>query len=113
MINEHPNNHYVVTKLMALVGACIVSGAGALVFNAFPVFLSATADQFSLNDAQLGMLGTSYLGGFSVTALFAPLWMPRVSWHAACLLAYTLITASIFGLWFSHSVNFFIRKWRC
>ena len=66
---------------MIFAAACVLSAIGALVFNAFPLFLSVTADQFALNDAQLGLLGTSYLGGFAVIALLAPLWMSKLEWR--------------------------------
>jgi len=83
--------HYVLTDRAVLVAACMISGVGALVFNAFPLFLSVTANQFGLNDTQLGLLGTTYLGGFAVVALFAPIWMPRIEWRSIAVVAGVLI----------------------
>lgn len=87
--------HYVLTDRAVLVAACMISGVGALVFNAFPLFLSVTANQFGLNDTQLGLLGTTYLGGFAVVALFAPIWMPRIEWRSIAVVAGVLILSAL------------------
>lgn len=75
----------------AIVAACILSAAGALVFNAFPLFLGNIATQYQFGDEELGLLGAAYLGAFALAALFAPLWMPRVAWKPAALFGYVFI----------------------
>ena len=81
-----------------LLAACVYSAVGALVFNAFPLFLSATANQFGLNDAQLGFLGTSYLLGFAAVALVAPIWIPRVEWRPIAIAAGILSLLALLAL---------------
>lgn len=82
----------------AILAACLLSSAGALVFNAFPVFLSTIAQEFTFGDEQLGLLGSYYLGGFALVALFAPLWMPRLPWRLTAGVAYGLVSSALVWL---------------
>lgn len=82
----------------AIFAACILSAAGALVFNAFPLFLGNIAGEFGFNDEQLGLLGSAYLGGFALIALFAPLWMSRLPWRISGSAAYGLILLACIAL---------------
>jgi len=95
-MSDNKSSRYIMSK-KALLAACILSAAGALVFNAFPLFLSTIADQWKLSDAQLGLLGSAYLGGFALIALGAVLWMPRFNWKTTGLVAYLLIGAGVMG----------------
>lgn len=85
--------HHSISK-NALISACTLSAAGSLVFNAFPLFLGKIAGALGSNDEQLGMLGTSYLAGFAIVALFAPIWMPRFSWKISAIAGYVLVIAA-------------------
>jgi Major Facilitator Superfamily len=69
--------------------ACLLAAAGALVFNSFPLWLSSIADQFAMNDEQLGLIGTSFLGGFALVALFGFYWM-RFNWRSLAIVGYVL-----------------------
>jgi MFS family permease len=75
----------------AAFGACMVSAAGGLVFNTFPQVLAAIAVQFDLGEAEVGSLISAYMGAFALISLFAPLWMPRLPWKAAALVAYVVV----------------------
>lgn len=94
-MNDINRSHYVLTDSVVLMAACVVTSMGALVFNAFPLFLSATADQFGMNPEQLGLLGTTYLLGFAVVALFAPVWMKRLDWKLLSVASLILIVLSL------------------
>lgn len=48
-----------------ILSACLLSAIGALVFNAFPVFLSILAENYQLTDEKMGLLGSTYLDGFA------------------------------------------------
>ena len=85
----------------AIIAACLISAAGGLVFNAFPLFLSAISRQHGFNDEQLGLLGTYYLGAAAIVSLFAPLWMPRLPWRATALAGYTCIAVAM--LWIGYA----------
>jgi len=95
-MSDNASSRYVMTQ-QALIAACVLSAAGALVFNAFPLFLSTIADQWKLSDEQLGLLGSTYLGGFALISLGAVFWMPRLKWKATGLVAYLLIGAGVIG----------------
>ena len=84
-------------SLAAIFAASVLSAAGALVFNAFPLFLSTLADQFALSDQQLGLLGTSFLGAFAFVALAALWWLPRLSWKWLGVISYLFIGGSLLG----------------
>lgn len=84
-------------SLAAIFAASVLSAAGALVFNAFPLFLSTLADRFALSDQQLGFLGTSFLGAFAFVALAALWWLPRLSWKWLGVLSFVLIGGSLLG----------------
>jgi MFS family permease len=74
----------------AAFGACLISAAGALVFNTFPQVLTAIAVQFDLGEAEVGSLISAYMGAFALISLLAPLWMPRLPWKATALVAYVV-----------------------
>jgi cyanate permease len=82
----------------SIFAACLISAAGALVFSAFPLFLGSIARQYGLNDEQLGLLGTFYLGAAALVSLFAPLWMPRLPWRGTALAGYMCIAIAIFWI---------------
>lgn len=94
-LTMNDSSHYTLTDNAVLIAACVLSGMGALVFNAFPLFLSAIADQFSLNDAQLGLLGTDYLLGFAAITLFAPIWMSRFNWRLTGIAAMATVLIAL------------------
>ncbi|MEH6549335.1 MAG: MFS transporter [Pseudomonadales bacterium] len=79
----------------AILSACLLSAAGALVFNAFPQVLTAIAVEFEMGEADVGSLISAYMGAFALIALFAPLWMPRVNWKSSSIAAYCLVTIGI------------------
>ncbi len=91
------SNHPTLNKKAAF-GACLISAAGALVFNTFPQVLTAIAIQFELGEAEVGSLISAYMGAFALISLFAPLWMPRLSWKVTSVVAYVVAGIGIFML---------------
>ena len=71
-----------------MIAACSVGATAAIVFNIFPIFMGEIAKQFAFNEVQMGYIGSAYLGGFAIPALFATYWIPRLRWKAS-------ITASL------------------
>jgi len=65
-----------------LAAASLVSAAAALLFNVMPALLTAAASRFSLNDGQIGIVGSSYLAGFALVAVFSNQWIRRLNWRA-------------------------------
>jgi MFS family permease len=85
----------------SIFAACLISAAGGLVFNAFPLFLSSIARQYGLNDEELGLLGTYYLGAAALVSLLAPLWMPRLPWRGTAIAGYACIAVAL--MWMGHA----------
>ncbi len=83
-------NNFVSNK--AIVAGCLLSAAGALVFNAFPQILTAIAIQFQLGEAQVGSLISAYMGAAALLALFAPIWLKALPWRPTAIVAYGLFT---------------------
>ena len=68
-----------------LIAACLLSAAGGLLFNVMPVFLGSAAARFALDDAQIGWVGSAYLGGFAPIAATSFLWINRFNWRKLTL----------------------------
>lgn len=93
----------------AIISACVLAAAGALVFNAFPLFLSNIADRFNFNDEELGLLGTAFLGGVAFISLTAVIWLPRLNWRAVALVSYVLIGCGFMSLsWVESATSVYI-----
>ncbi len=90
-----PSAHYVLEDRNAFLAACITSAVGSLVFNAFPLFLSATADQYGLNLEQIGWLASIYLIGFAAITLAAPIWMSHFEWRACGIVSGVLMVGAV------------------
>lgn len=62
--------------------AIVLLGAlGAVVFNILPLFLGSASDSLGLNDAQLGLLGSAYLGGYAVMIAAGFFWVEHWPWR--------------------------------
>lgn len=61
-----------------VVAAVGTGAAGAMIFNTLPVFLGKAAESFALSDNAAGWLATTYLAGFGLSSVSAPLWLNRV-----------------------------------
>ncbi len=68
--------------LGVLASASLVSAAAALLFNVMPALLTAAATRFSLDAGQIGLVGSSYLAGFALVAVFSNQWISRFNWRA-------------------------------
>ncbi|MEH6579124.1 MAG: MFS transporter [Amphritea sp.] len=79
----------------AIFATCLLSAAGALVFNAFPQVLTAIAIQFELGEAEVGSLISAYMGAFALLALFAPLWMKALLWKPTAMVAYVVLGTGV------------------
>jgi len=87
----------------ALIAASLVSAIGGMPFNVLPQIINSVATSFQWGPEQLGLFGSSYLGGYFIATLTAPLWLERLHWRRlswvavlACVLA-MLFTATLGG----------------
>ena len=100
-----PATHYVLEDRSAFLAACITSAVGSLVFNAFPLFLSATADQYGLNLEQIGWLASIYLIGFAAITLIAPIWMNLSEWRLSGMVSGVLMVGAVVSWGFTDNVT--------
>jgi hypothetical protein len=69
----------------ALIGAALVSAIGGLPFNVLPQIINSVFTYFKFTPEQLGYFGSSYLGGYCLATLTAPLWLERLNWKKLSL----------------------------
>jgi cytochrome P450/predicted MFS family arabinose efflux permease len=82
-VERKPETHAPLYRqpLATFVAACTVSSVGGLLFNIMPALLGSAAARFSLDDAQVGVAGTSMLAGFAVVAATSRQWINRFDWR--------------------------------
>jgi fucose permease len=77
------------------VAASLVSAIGGMPFNVLPQIINSVGSSFQWGPEQLGLFGSSYLGGYFIATLTAPLWIERLQWRrlswAAVLASCTLL----------------------
>lgn len=78
----------------ALIGAALVSAIGGLPFNVLPQIINSVFIYFKFSPEQLGYFGSSYLGGYCLATLSAPLWLEKLNWKKLTLLGIGLSIAS-------------------
>jgi predicted MFS family arabinose efflux permease len=81
--------------LSVLLSASTVSAAAALLFNVMPVLLAAAGARFNFNESQIGVVGSSYLGGFALVATTSNLWINRFIWRAIVAAATAVSVAGL------------------
>jgi predicted MFS family arabinose efflux permease len=77
----------------ALFAAVSLSAIAILVFNALPVIVGVASDSLALGDDQVGLLASLELAGIGITATSGLLWIRRVRWRRAALLALLILAA--------------------
>ena len=78
-------------SIPVMVAACLLSAAGALFVNIMPIFLGSAAEQMSLNDQQIGLLGSAYLAGFAIVAAASPFWIIRFNWQRLAFCSFVAV----------------------
>lgn len=78
-----------------LIVASIASSIGGLPFNTLPILLGAFADRLSLSPAELGTLGSWCTGGYLISTMLGPVWVDRVPWRLATVVAVAATAAAL------------------
>ena len=78
----------------ATVGAAILyCVVGASAFLILPLLISAAAEDFSLNETQLGYLAAAAMSGSAVSAALTIFWVRRINWKKTMLTAMWILGA--------------------
>jgi predicted MFS family arabinose efflux permease len=78
-----------------LIAACLLSAAGALLFNVMPAFLASAAERHALTPEHIGWVGSTYGAGFAVVAATAYFWIARFDWRRVVALATAFAAAGL------------------
>jgi len=81
-----------------LLAATATGTAGAIVFALLPILIGQIADNFNLEDAQLGLVSSAYFSVYSIVALTAPLWIRRCNWRFAGLGGFVALLGGLAAL---------------
>lgn len=76
--------------------AVIYSVVGAAAFLVMPLLVGAAAEEFQLNESQLGYLAATAMGGSAISAVLAIFWVRRFNWRLIMTMA-MLILGSAYG----------------
>ena len=74
-----------------------------LIYNTLPIILGGLATQRGFNEAQIGVLGSTFLAGQMLTNITGPLWVGRVNWKIT--VSFAMLIFAIAMLLSAH-VNF-------
>ncbi len=96
-VEREPETHAPLYRqpLKTFVSACTVSSVGGLLFNIMPALLGSAAERFSLNDAEVGIVGSTMLAGFALVAATSRQWINRFDWRALCVAGTGLAVVSL------------------
>lgn len=90
--------HNPIDRWQVIIAASLLSGAGALMFGAFPVFLAAAAKQLSLSEEQVGYLPSAFYVGYTCTAISTVFWVRRVNWQLAAAFGVAITALPLFAM---------------
>ncbi len=84
-----------------IVAGVAASAIGALMYNVLPVYLGAAQDYRGLSTRQIGLIGTIFFTGFTVTTATGFFWIRRLGWRtltiSASLVGALGFSAATFG----------------
>ena len=80
---------------IVLVAACALGTAGVMIFAMLPLLLGTAADAMSLDDAQLGLLASVYIGGYTIIAALSFFWITRIDWRRAFRIGVFCLTSGL------------------
>ncbi len=70
-----------------IVAAILFTVVGASAFLILPILIGAAAEDFQLNEGQLGFLSGASMAGSTISALMAVFWVRSVNWRLAMFVA--------------------------
>ena len=94
-----------------LLAGCLLSAIAVVCWNMMPLILGSAADNFSLNDQQLGLLGSALLGGWLAATIPAYLYMHKINRKWVILVGAVLSSAGFLVSQFVNTVNHLYLSW--
>ena len=70
-----------------IIAAILFTVVGASAFLILPILIGAAAEDFQLNESQLGFLSGASMTGSTISALMAIFWVRSVNWRLAMFVA--------------------------
>ena len=70
-----------------IIAAILFTVVGASAFLILPILIGAAAEDFQLNESQLGFLSGASMTGSTISALMAIFWVRSVNWRLAMFIA--------------------------
>lgn len=81
----------------AIVAACFISTAGAIVYLISPVLVGSAMDSLGLSSDQAGLLIASYFVGYTLITISAVVWLPRVNMRTTARISSLVFIAGLLG----------------
>ncbi|MBT8058479.1 MAG: hypothetical protein KJO33_02720, partial [Gammaproteobacteria bacterium] len=82
-------------RARVILAGVVVSALGALFYNVLPLFLGTAQDFRELSDPSVGLLGSVFYVGFTLTTVTAFFWIRRWNWRWVTLAAVPLAAAAL------------------
>lgn len=86
-----------------ILAGVVISALGAMVYNLLPLFLGTVQDFRSLSDSPVGILGSSFFAGFTLTSLTAWFWIRRFNWRIVSFYAILIAAAALLSVGFTEN----------
>ncbi len=67
-------------RKLAILSAVALSALGALFYNLLPLFVGVAQDYRELNNRSVGLLGSVFFAGYTLTTGTAFFWIRRINW---------------------------------
>lgn len=78
-----------------ILAGVAISALGAMFYNLLPLFLGAAQDFHGFSDRSVGILGSSFFAGFTLTSSTAWFWIRRFNWRTASIGAIPIAAAAL------------------
>lgn len=81
-----------------ILAGVLISALGAMTYNLLPLFLGTVQDFLTLSDWSVGILGSSFFAGFTLTSITAWLWIRRFNWRVVGFSAIPIAAAALLSV---------------
>ena len=90
-----PHKASVIDRPSVILAGLVVSAIGALFYNVLPLALGVAQDARDLSDQAVGLLGSAFFVGFTITTISAFFWIRICSWRSVTAIAVVIAVAAL------------------